>query len=112
MTKHPGIEGMHVAGFSVLPMLNSSGIDDALLFWRWSEDRAVLDTVAAWNDDYAVWARLPPDRNWADPFSPTMRQRNRPRSFEEVVRAVQLRPRAQPTVGAPGDAVWFGRDEA
>ena len=53
MRDHPGVEGMR-AGFNVLPMLNSSGIDDALLFWRWNEDRTVLDTVAAWSDDFAV----------------------------------------------------------
>lgn len=103
MREHPDVEAMRVAGFSVLPMLNSSGVDDALLFWRWSENGAVLDTVAAWNDDYAVWARLPPERAWADPFKPTAQQRNRPVSFAEVVRAVQLRPRPRPPVGEPDD---------
>jgi hypothetical protein len=111
MTEHPGVEGMRVAGFSVLPMLNSSGIDDALLFWRWSEDGTVLDAVAAWSDDYAVWARLPSDRDWTEPFRPTARQRNRPVAFEEVVRAVQPRLRPRPPTGPPGDAGWFGLDQ-
>lgn len=110
MREHPGVEDMRVAGFSVLPMLNSSGVDDALLFWRWSEDRAVLDVVAAWSDDYAVWARLPPEREWADPFKPTVGQRNRPVSFAEVVGAVQRRPRPRAPIGEP-DAAWFGRDD-
>lgn len=70
---------MRVARFSVLPMLNSSGIDDALLFWRWNEDRAVLDAVAAWSDDYAVWARLPSDRDW--------RTRSGPPPGSETVRS-------------------------
>jgi hypothetical protein len=110
MRDHLGVEDMRVAGFSVLPMLNSSGIDDALLFWRWSDDRAALDAVAAWSDDYAVWARLPPDREWADPFKPTVGERYRPVSFADVVRAVQSRPHPRPPVGQPGD--WFGRKDA
>jgi hypothetical protein len=105
------MEGMRTAGFGVLPMLNSSGIDDALLFWRWSPDRAVLDTVAVWGDEYAVWARLPPDREWADPFRPTVGQRGRPVSFADVVRAVQRRPHPRPSGGEPGDEDWLSRDD-
>jgi hypothetical protein len=112
MGDHPGIDGMRAAGFGVLPMLNSSGIDDALLFWRWSPDRAVLDLVAAWGDEYAVWARLPPERAWSDPFRPTVGQRGRPVSFADVVRAVQRRPSPRPPVGKSGDAGWPSPDDA
>lgn len=108
MTEHLGVTAMRKAGFAVLPLINSSGIDDALLFWRWGPDRTVLDVVVAWSDDYAVWTRLPGDRDWSDPFRPAVRERGRPKSFADVVSAVQPRPKPRP---ADGNAEWFGRDD-
>jgi hypothetical protein len=88
MGEHPEIARLRVAGFAALPMLNSGGVDDALLFWRWSADRTYLDLITVWNDNYAVCARLPAQRNWAEPFVPTAPGRKSHSSFREVVDAL------------------------
>lgn len=60
---------LHEMGMVPLPLPNSTGSDDGLLWHRAFPD--FIDTVAAWNKGYAVALRVPRPRNWADPFAPS-----------------------------------------
>ncbi|SDL00225.1 hypothetical protein SAMN04488074_108214 [Lentzea albidocapillata subsp. violacea] len=68
-----GLEGlfmrMHEMGLRPLPLPNSTGSDDGLLWHRAFPHH--IDTVAAWAENYAVALRVPRQRNWSDPFTPS-----------------------------------------
>jgi len=60
---------LHEMGLMVLPLPNSTGSDDGLLWHRTFPDH--IDTVAAWAENYAVALRVPRQRTWSDPFAPS-----------------------------------------
>lgn len=66
----PGVQAMfnrmREMGLTPLPMPNSTGSDDGLL-WHQGFPQ-YIDTVAVWAETYAVALRVPAQRNWATPF--------------------------------------------
>ncbi|HVK22020.1 MAG TPA: hypothetical protein VM677_11725 [Actinokineospora sp.] len=90
MNVHPVVLRLSEAGFSVVPMLNMAGHDTGVLAWR--RDAVDLVVVTAWDNNYALGARVRRDRDWARPFAPTGGLRVGPASFSDVVGRM-LRPR-------------------
>jgi len=62
-------ERMHQMGLQPLPLPNSTGSDDGLLYYKVFPH--YIDTVAVWAEAYAVALRVPIQRNWAAPFEPS-----------------------------------------
>jgi hypothetical protein len=60
---------LYEMGLMSLPLPNSTGSDDGLLFHRDFAEH--IDTVAVWAENYAVALRVPKQRNWAAPFAPS-----------------------------------------
>lgn len=89
---HPEVVRLWAAGFGVLPLVSTGGVDDGLLFWRWTGGRARLDTGVVWGDAYAVSVRLPNRRDWRDPFTPTAYGARPGAQFAEVVDRLLRRP--------------------
>ena len=58
---------MYEMGLTPLPMPNSTGSDDGLLWHQGFPD--YIDTVAVWAETYAVALRVPAQRNWITPFA-------------------------------------------
>ncbi|SDD94547.1 hypothetical protein [Actinokineospora iranica] len=69
MSDHHVVARLRAAGFVVSPSLDTEGLDSGLLFVRCQSGQ--LEVVSAWGDDYALSARLPLSRDWANPFEPT-----------------------------------------
>lgn len=69
----PGVQSlfnrMREMGLMPLPMPNSTGSDDGLL-WHQGFSQ-YIDTVAVWAETYAVALRVPTQRNWMTPFAPS-----------------------------------------
>lgn len=62
-------ERMNQMGLQPLPLPNSTGSDDGLLYYKVFPE--YIDTVAVWAETYAVALRVPMHRNWAAPFEPS-----------------------------------------
>ncbi|MCX2950872.1 hypothetical protein [Lentzea sp. NEAU-D7] len=62
-------EQMQRMGLQPVPLPNSTGNDDGLLYFRVFPQ--YVDTVAVWAETYAVALRVPARRNWAAPFEPS-----------------------------------------
>lgn len=60
---------MHEMGLVAVPLPNSTGSDDGLLYYRTFPE--YIDTVAVWDEMYAVALRVPSQRDWSDPFKPS-----------------------------------------
>lgn len=90
MKTHPALLRLFDAGFSVVPVLNMAGNDTGVLAWR--RDVVDLVVITAWDDDYALGARVRRDRDWSRPFAPSVGLRHGPASFAEVADRM-LRPR-------------------
>lgn len=86
MSAHPAVARLYGAGFDVVPVLNLRGGDTGVLAWRCDPNDLVV--VTAWSDDFAVAARLPPDRDWSEPFVATTDNRLGPARFADVVEHV------------------------
>lgn len=93
------------AGFAVLPLPSATGRDDALLFWRIRP--AYVDTVAVWSATYAVALRIPPVRDWADPFKPSIPIHQDVGSLHDVVHRL-LRLRVQASNSTEDDHLRYG----
>jgi hypothetical protein len=66
MNVQGSFERMQRMGLQPLPLPNSTGNDDGLLYYRVFPQ--YIDTVAVWAETYAVALRVPGHRNWAAPF--------------------------------------------
>ncbi|KJK50263.1 hypothetical protein UK23_11355 [Lentzea aerocolonigenes] len=91
MTSNGSVGRLRAVGFDVLPLLDRDGVDHALQFWRWDPNRLYLDVVAVFHDDYAVATRLPPQRAWESPFTPTAGGPVRPMPLEPLAAAFEQR---------------------
>lgn len=91
MSGHPNVKRMLDAGFELLPTLNEQGLDTMLQFYKWGPKRVYLDVAVVFHDGYAVASRMPPVRDWRQPFENTGTVLVPPTTFEAM--AVELETR-------------------